>query len=127
MRFQNILAGALLAMLAACGGGGGGGSASDPSGKVTISAVGPSGPVGSGGQTQFDVTVRNTSGSAVANVVAQLSLGAGLTRTGVVCTAANGATCPADASAMAIASLPAGGSVHFVVLATVAAGTVAST
>jgi len=119
VRFQNILAGALLALLAACGGGG---SATDPSGKVTMSAVGPSGPVGSGGQAQFDVTVQNTSSSAVPDVVVQLTLGTGLTRNGVACTAANGATCPTDPSAMTIASLPAGGSVHFVVLATVAAG-----
>ena len=128
MRIQNILAGGLLAALAACGGGGGGssnsgGTTTDPSGKVTIAAVGPSSPVGSGGQAQFDVTIQNSSSSAVPNVVAQLTLGSGLTRTGVTCTASNGATCPADASTMTVASLPAGGTIHFLVLATVTPGT----
>jgi len=126
LRIQTILAGAMLSALVACGGGGGnsnGGTTTDPTGKLTIQAVGPSSPVGSGDQAEFDVTVQNGSSAGVSNVVAQLTLGTGLTRTGVTCTATGGAACPVDASTMTVASLPAGGSVRFVVLATVAAGT----
>jgi uncharacterized repeat protein (TIGR01451 family) len=122
MRFNNWLAAAMLSALAACGGGGGGNS-TDPSGRVSITATAPTTPVGSGNPVQFDLTVRNTTTASVSNVVATLSLGSGLTRTSVLCTASGGAACPADASSMSVASLPANASLLFQVNAAVVAGT----
>ncbi len=122
MKITNVLAALMLSAVAACGGGGGG-SSSDPSGKVSITATGPISPVPSGGSLQFDVVVQNETAAAVPNVVAALTLGSGLTQTGVTCTASNGATCPADATTMRVASLPGSGSLHYVVTAAVTNGT----
>ena len=122
MKFSNLLAAAMLSTLAACGGGGGG-SSTDPSGRVSITATGPTTPVGSGNPVQFDVVVSNTTTAPVSNVVATLSLGSGLTRTGVICTASGGAVCPADSTSMSVASLPASASLRFQVSAAMAAGT----
>ena len=123
MQFRNLLAAAMLSVLAACGGGGGGGATPPaPTERVTITATAPAAPVGSGGSAQFDVMVRNESTQAVSGVAVGLTLGSGLIKGGVTCAAANGAACPADATSLAVASLPAGGSLHFVVTARLAGG-----
>ncbi len=122
MKFRLVLAALALSAMAACGGGGGGGSSSDPSGKVTITATAPSTPVGAGGSLQIDVDVRNVSATAVANVVAQVSLGSGLTLTGTTCSAEGGAVCPTDPSTMSVASLPGSSILHYVLTASLAAG-----
>ena len=125
MNIKNVLAAVMLSAVAACGGGGGGDDKPTPppaTGRVAITAAGPTAPVGSGGSAQFDVMVSNTTGAAATNVAASLNLGSGLALTGITCTAASGATCPADPMSMTVASLPANGSLHFVVLATVAPG-----
>ena len=137
---RNLLGVALVLLLAACGGGGvggggsstgntgsgggvnSGGSSSDPTGQVSITATGPSAPVGSGSQAQFDLTVRNDATGAASDVTAKLEFGNGLALASITCTAASGAACPADAASMSVSNLPAGGSLHFVVLATVTPG-----
>ena len=121
MKITNVLAALMLSAAAACGGGGG--SSSDPSGKVSITATAPTAPVATGGSVQFDVVVRNETVASVSNVTAALTLGSGLTQTSVTCSASNGATCPADPATMNVASLPGSGSLHYVVLATIATGT----
>ena len=126
MNIKNFLATAMLSLVAACGGGGGssGGGGSEPpppSGKVSISAAAPTTPLGSGGSVQFDVTIRNTTAVAASNVVSSLTLGSGLALTGVTCAATSGATCPADAATMSVASLPANGTLHYIVTATIGA------
>lgn len=123
MKLTNVLAAVLLSAMAACGGGGGGGSSSDPSGKVSITATAPAAPVATGSSVQFDVVVRNETTAAVPNVIAALALGSGLTQTNVTCAASNGATCPANPASMSVASLPASGSLHYVVMATIGTGT----
>jgi len=128
----------LVMLLAACGGGGsGGGGAGDNGGSsaggstagqttgpdlVSISASVAAPTVAGGGLTQINLVVANPGNAAAANVTANVDLGVGLASIVVSCSSQNGAVCPASPSSLATPSLPAGGSLRFAVVVSVAPG-----
>ena len=128
MNSKSVLAMAMLSLVAACGGGGGGsdgGGGGNPppaTPQVTITGTGPTSPVGGGSSTSLDLVVSNPSTVTAANVAVALTLDSALTSTGAACTASGGATCPTDPASIEVASLPAGGSLHFSVALAVATG-----
>lgn len=119
-------------LLAACGGGGGasgsgGGGAGNapPQGadRLVLTAVAPSAPVPVSTNVDLELLVTNPATSTANGVSLSLTLGNGLTRAGVSCRPAGGATCPADPATLSAASLPGGGSLRFIISVIAAAGT----
>ena len=95
MRSIRILAGFLAATLAGCGGGGGsdGGNPPPPVQKIdrlTVTATTPASLVASNGTTEIDFTISNPSGQPARNVILNVQLGFGLTRTKMECSFAFG-------------------------------------
>lgn len=136
MRIRRFAFGGILTALVACGGGSGGGGDGDGAGAgggagggeppstnlVSLNVIAPSTLVPGGSSTQFEVVITNPGTAPARDVAATLSLGDGLTLEGTECNPSAGATCPANPNALQIASLPAGGSLHFAVTAFVALG-----
>lgn len=123
---SRLAIGSLVLWLAACGGGGSSGGAPAPSvsaDRLTVSASTTTPTVGSGGTAVFTVVVANVSADPVTNVRATVAPAAGLSRSSVTCSATGGATCPSDPTTLAVASLPASGSLRFDVTVLVAPGT----
>ncbi|MEJ1965041.1 MAG: hypothetical protein WDO56_27265 [Gammaproteobacteria bacterium] len=131
MRLRLFAIFGIAVLLAGCGGGGSGGGegsgggAGSPSGsgdKVSLTATASTAPVPSLANTDLDFLVSNP-GTSVANDVAlAVTLGSGLTKAGVLCSAAGGAVCPADPQTMSVPTLPAGGSLRFSVSVIPSAG-----
>ena len=129
MARNRLAIGGLALWLAACGGGGDGGSGGMPppaattADRVTVTATTVLPTVGSGGTAEFVIVVANPSAEAASNVHATLAVGPGLLAGGVTtCSASGGATCPANPATLAVASLPAQGSLRFQVAALIAPG-----
>ena len=84
-----------------------------------------------GGNAEFVYTLRNDGPDAATNVTALSDAGSNLVLTGITCTAAGGATCPATTSPLLeIPSVPSGGSLVLTVTTRVVAainGTVTNT
>jgi uncharacterized repeat protein (TIGR01451 family) len=114
-------------LFTACGGGGGSGSSSSSGGAVnstdtvSLAASGSATPVPSYANTDLEFVLSNTSTVTATNVVLSVTLGNGLSRAGLSCTA-TGASCPTDPSSLSVGSLPAGGSVRFQMSVIVAGG-----
>ena len=125
MTHSRLAIGVLAVSLAACGGGGGGvpppGASTADRVSVTATTVQPT--VGSGGTAEFVIVVANPSAEVASNVHATVLVGPGLLAGGAVtCTASGGATCPVNPASLAVASLPAQGSLRFRVAALIAPG-----
>ena len=122
----------LIATLTACGGGGGssgGGGNPPPVGQidsVSLTARGSTSPVPSVSNTELEFTITNPGSTAASNVVLTVTLGTGLAKAGLQCTATGGAICPDDARTLSVASLPGGASVTFTFGVTVDAGATGS-
>jgi uncharacterized repeat protein (TIGR01451 family) len=119
MQLRIVLVAATTGLLAACGGGsvsggsGNDGSQADSGDRVSLTASGATSPVPSSTNVDLDFVVANPGTSTANDVVLTVTLGAGLTRAGVECSASGGAACPSDPNALRVATLPAGGSVRF--------------
>jgi uncharacterized repeat protein (TIGR01451 family) len=115
-------------LLLACGGGGGGGGSggggpqTGSSDLVSLTATGSTTPVPSATNTDLDFLVANPGTSTANDVALTVTLGNGLTKAGLECSALGGATCPSDPQVMSVATLPAGGSLRFTMSVIVAAG-----
>jgi len=120
---------AFVCLLTACGSGGGGGSGGGDNGGsasgdlVSLTANVSDTAVPAGTNTDLEFVVANPGSSAANNVTLSVTLGAGLTRAGVQCSASNGAMCPLDPNGLSVSSLPAGGSLRFRVSVIPASGT----
>lgn len=112
-------------LLVACGGGGGGGGGGPQTGssdRASLTATGSTTPVPSATNTDLDFLVANPGTSTANDVALTVTLGNGLTKAGLECSALGGATCPDDPQVMSVAALPAGGSLRFTMSVIVAAG-----
>lgn len=98
---------------------------------LSVTGVGPQGTVVGGADAVFLMTVTNAGPDPASNVSIVNNVGSGLTLSGVVCAAANGAVCPATLGpVISVPTIPVGGSLAFTVTARVASGangTVANT
>jgi len=125
MQLRNLAIAALAGILVACGGGGGGSSGDSPAAstdRVSLTASGSTVPVPGASNTDLDFIVANPAANPATDVALSVTLGSGLIQAGLQCEALGGASCPADSSAMSVKTLPAGGSLHFKMSVTVAAG-----
>ena len=119
MQLRIVLIAAITGLLAACGGGSGnsgsgnGGPQADSGDRVSLTASGATTPVPSATNADLDFVVANPGTGAANDVVLTVTLGAGLRRAGVECSASGGAVCPSDPNALRVATLPAGGRVRF--------------
>ncbi|MCP5272111.1 MAG: hypothetical protein H6932_12870 [Burkholderiaceae bacterium] len=96
-------------------------TAYSPSSDLVVIGSGPAGTVTGGDTVAFDMSVRNEGPDDATGVRVLNEAGSGLVVQGIACTASGGATCPAVPGAlMDVGTLPAGGSLDFVVTATVA-------
>lgn len=138
MQLRFFAISTIAGMLVACGGGGGGGGGGSGGGgpptgssdRVSLTATGSTTPVPSATNTDLEFLVANPGTSAANDVALTVTLGNGLTRAGLDCSAQGGATCPSDPQVMSVATLPAGGSLRFtmsVIPAAGASGVVTST
>ena len=125
-KFRYLVFPALLTTVAACGGGGGSSSSSDSGpnpvtqvDSVSLTASGSTSPVPSRTNTVLDFVVANPASTAASNVVLTVTLGSGLSKAGVSCSASGGATCPTEPQTMSVSTLPAGGSLKYTVSAIV--------
>ena len=130
-RNTNLGWGAIAALLLALGGCGGGGGSSSNDGsqsssaqvdRVSLIASGPTVPVPSNSITYIDFVVANPGTSTASNVALAVTLGSGLTESGLHCSASGGAACPADEQSTTVALLPAGGTLKYTVAVIVVAG-----
>ena len=118
MRFLATAA-LLAAMLAtACGGGSRSASGTD----LEVTGFGPAGTVVSGSTVKFNMSVTNVGDREANDIRIVDQVGNQLALTGIVCSAAGGATCPATTGpSMTVPAMPAGGVLRFEVSATVGA------
>jgi uncharacterized repeat protein (TIGR01451 family) len=111
----------LASLLGACGGGGGsgadggGGQGADSGDHVSLTATASTVPVPSEANTDLDFEIVNPAASAANDVTLTVTLGEGLFRAGVRCTASGGAMCPIDRDVMTVDTLPPGSHLHFIV------------
>lgn len=125
MKIRSVVSTLSVLLVAACGGGGsGGGSDGDARSTdlVSITAFAPAAAVPAGRATQIEVIVANPSSAVAMNVAATLAFDERLTRGTVSCAASGGGMCPVNAAALAVASLPGGAALRFVVAVSVAPG-----
>jgi uncharacterized repeat protein (TIGR01451 family) len=95
-----------------------------PLAGVFVTGVGPPGTVGGGTNAIFTMTVGNSGPDAATGLSILDNVGSNLTLTGLTCTAAGGAACPATLGpVMSLDTLPVNGSLSFAVTTFVAAGT----
>lgn len=134
MQLRFFAISAIAGLLVACGGGGGGSGSEEPqtgsSDRVSLTATGSTTPVPSATNTDLDFLVANPGTSTANDVALTVTLGDGLTKGGLECSALGGATCPDDHQAMSVTTLPAGGSLRFrmsVIAAAGSSGTITST
>jgi len=119
MRHRVLLISALSASLAACGGGSSpntsGNSTNPPVGvdRVVLSFVAPAAPVPAGSTGELQFTLRNNATDDAQIVQLNVTLGTGLTRSGLVCQATGTATCPSEADGTRVAALPPQSSLRF--------------
>ena len=114
-----LFAAVLACALAACGG------SRSPSGNdVVVTGSGPAGPVNTGSDVEFTMTVRNVGTNDATDIQLVNQLGGGMSNASISCVAGGGATCPSPADfKMAVPRLPTGGELRFTVRATVTAQT----
>jgi uncharacterized repeat protein (TIGR01451 family) len=128
LKYRLVAILALVIGLVACGGGGSsssGGTESPPAAgeaRVSLTASGSTTPVPAVTNTDLDFVVANAGTADANNVVLTVTLGNGLSKGGVLCSASGGAICPGDPQTMSASTLPAGGSLRFTVSAIVAGG-----
>ena len=127
MQLRVFAISTIAGLLVACGGGGGGGPGgggpqTGSSDRVSLTATGSTTPVPSATNTDLDFLVANPGTSTANDVALTVTLGNGLTKAGLECSALGGATCPGDPQVMSVATLPAGGSLRFTMSVIVAAG-----
>src|SRR5262249_32182556 len=79
-------------------------------------------PVPAVTNTDLDFVVANAGNTDANNVVLTVTLGNGLSKAGVLCSASGGAICPVDPQTMSVSTLPPGGSLQFTVSAIVGGG-----
>lgn len=122
MRIRDIAACAVLGLalaLAGCGSGSGRYTGTD----VSVSGVGPAGPLYGGDSVAFVMTVANVGDFAAENLTISNLIGNQMVVTGVECAAAGGAVCPSPTSVrMTVPELPKGGVLTFTVRANLVAG-----
>ena len=129
MRFRQWMVCALAGALASCGGGGGGGGSNPPppgnpgsNDRLTLTASASTTAVPGAANTDLQFVITNPSTVPANNVVLNVTLGGGLTRAGLQCTAGPGGICPNDPASLTLASLNGGGSVTFRMSVAVPAG-----
>ena len=116
MRLRDWSICILASALVSCGGGGGGSDSpgspppTNTEDRAVLTASVATNPVPSSWNTDINFVVSNPSSRNANNVELTVTLGMGMLRAGLQCTASNGATCPDTPNSLIVDTIPSGGS-----------------
>ena len=130
MRTHSFAFALLTLVLTACGGGGGSGSSSSSSSSggpaaldtVALAASGSTALVPGASNTDLEFVLTNNTSTEATSVVLKVTLGEGLSRAGLSCTATGGGQCPSNLDSLELTRLARDSTVTFRMGVIVASG-----